>query len=68
MYTKHRTGPDLKAIVAKIQGKRTAPPARVVYSSADIVAAKTVLTRLLDAADRNEVSYTKVAAKEVSEI
>lgn len=67
MYRKQGVSPRLKDVLDKLHNKEKRKKT-VVYSSADILAAKTVLDRLLAAADRNEVSSITPVPRECDEI
>ena len=58
----------IRAGLAKPKKKQTIAHKPIVYSTADIEAAKKVLTRLLNAPSRNEVTSTRVIPDEINEV
>lgn len=68
MYRKRGTCIKLEEVLAKLKGEKPdIPNTPIKYSSADILAAKTILDRLLASAERNEVSSIEVVPKEIEE-
>ena len=71
MYRKRGASLDLQEVLGKLAAKKAGReyvkpcPARVIYSSSDILAAKTVLDRLLAMNTRNEVSSIVPVPKEL---
>ena len=67
MHRKRGADINLADVLAKLRGEEVPKPAPVVYSASDIIAAKTVLDRLLLATTRNEVSSIREMPTENNE-
>lgn len=69
MHRKRGANLKLQDILAKLRSKNESVSVpTVIYASADIARAKSVLDRLLNTIDRNEVSYSREVAVESNEI
>jgi len=67
MHRKRGADINLADVLAKLRGEKPPKPVPVVYSASDIVAAKSVLDRLLLATTKNEVSYIREIPTENNE-
>ena len=67
MHRKRGADINLADVLAKLRGEKRPKPAPVVYSASDIIAAKTVLDRLLAATNTSEVSSIRVIPEESEE-